>query len=455
MKRKKGKCVIPVLVVTMWVIIVVSCAFAAKAVTVYPSVETTPTRHAGDTADDTCIWIHPEKEELSLIIGDDKKGGVCVWDLSGEERQYIDEESDMNNLDIRYNFQLGNKIISIIGVVNESDHSLNFYTVNPVTRLLEPVGIVALEKEKPYGGCMYHNPDTNKFYFFVNWKDGTVQQWELDGKSGFVKGSMVREFNVGSQVEGCVADDELAYFYIGEEDVALWKYGAEPSDGDTRTMVDSVDTAKGGHLTADVEGVTLYYGKNKEKGYIICSSQGNSTFQVYHRSTNKYIGSFTIGATKQIDEVTETDGCDVSNVDLGGIFSKGIFVAHDHSNDGTDHSNHKLVKWEEIADKLNLRIDTDYDPREGTNTAPKIQDIKDKKVKVNETLKFKVLAKDKEGNDLTYYGFDLPKGAIFRPDTQEFEWKPDNTQIGKHEIKFVVTDGYLIDSETVEIKVIP
>eukprot|EP00831_Metopus_contortus_P028950 TRINITY_DN2391_c0_g1_i1.p2 TRINITY_DN2391_c0_g1~~TRINITY_DN2391_c0_g1_i1.p2 ORF type:complete len:394 (+),score=36.46 TRINITY_DN2391_c0_g1_i1:248-1429(+) len=348
-------------------------------VTVYPTVETTPAHHVGDYADDTCIWIHPEDKDLGLIIGDDKHGGICVWNLDGTERQYIDSTSDMNNLDIRYNFKLGNQVVAVVGSVNENNKCISFYKVNPVTRLLEPVGDIPLNKEKPYGGCMYHDPSTGKLYFFVNWKDGLVQQWEVDGESGSIDGTMVRQFNVGSQVEGCVADDELSTFYIGEENVGLWKYSAKPNGGSNRIMVDSVDASKGGNLTADVEGVTLYYGKDEDEGYVICSSQGNSTFQVYKRENNKYKGSFTIGATSKIDAITETDGCDVSNVDLGELFPKGVFVAHDHDNEGAESSNHKLVPWEEIADKLDLDVCTDYDPTDGDNHKPEIEDIDDQK----------------------------------------------------------------------------
>ncbi len=324
--------------------------------TVKPSVETNPAHHIGDTADDMCIWINPDDKWLSLVIGDDKEGGLCVWNLDGTENQYLDPESDMNNLDIRYDFNLGNQKIPLIGVVNENGMCLSFYTVDSDTRLVRNIGSIPLNKENPYGGCMYLSDVTKQFYFFVNWKDGTVQQWQLDGASGEIIGSLARTFNVGSQVEGCVADDQMGYFYIGEEDLGVWKYDAEPDGGSNRTMVDSVDKKAGGHLTADVEGMTIYYGKDENEGYLIVSSQGNSTFQVYDRKSNKHLHAFTVGATELIDETTETDGCDVSNVDFGGPFSEGVFIAHDHINDCTDRTNVKLVPWKEIKDAIDSRI---------------------------------------------------------------------------------------------------
>lgn len=425
--------------------------FASDEVkTVYPVVETTPAHNIGDNADDTCVWINPDKKGDSLIIGDDKHGGLITWNLDGSENQYLDAKSYLNNLDIRYNFKLKNQSVALIGAVNESDKCLSFYKVNSVTREVVKIGNIALDKEKPYGGCMYKSPKTGKFYFFVNWKDGTVQQWELNGDSGTIKGNLSRTFNVGSQVEGCVADDELGTFYIGEEDVGLWKYGAEPSDGNKRTSVDNVTD---GHLTADVEGVTLYYGSDKNKGYIICSSQGNNTFQVYDRKSNKFLGAFTVGATDTIDETTETDGCDVSNVDFGGQFSNGMFICHDHSNDGTEYSNHKVVPWKSIAKALNLSKDSSYNPTKGSNRAPKMESIKDVSVKANHTISFTIKTSDPDNNDLDHYAINLPDGAVFNEKTKQFSWTPTATQIGTYKVKFVVTDGYEIDDKSVEIKV--
>lgn len=424
-----------------------------NVVTVYPSVETTTSHHQGDTADDTCIWIHPENKKLSLVIGDDKDGGIISWNLDGSEHQYTTKSKNMNNLDIRYNFKLGNQIVALVGIVNETDQSINFYKVNPVTRLIESVGEIKLDYKKPYGGCMYHSSLTDKYYFFVNWKTGLVQQWELNGKSGMVTGKKVRELKVSSQVEGCTADDDLRKFYLGEEEVGLWKFDAETDASTKGILVDSTDASKGGHLTADIEGITLYQCKDKDKGYVICSSQGNNTFQIYERKTNKYVGLFHIGSKGLIDEVTETDGCDVTNVDLGGVFKKGLFVAHDHTNDETDYSNHKYVAWEEIANKLNLYIDDSFNPTEGDNKKPKINDIKDKNVKVGQEIILKIKAVDEDGHKLDYYALNLPKGAQFNTYTHEFKWIPTKDQVGKHKIKFIVSDGYLLDNEKVTIKV--
>lgn len=345
-------------------------ATAFSTVSVLPTVETDPSHHPGDTADDTAIWIHPTDTSLSLVIGDDKDGGLMVYGLDGRELQYI-SGTNYNNLDLRYNFPLAGQFsggtphqkVALIGVGDETNKQIDFFKVNPATRTLESAGSIATANGLvPYGSCMYCSPVNGKYYYFVNAKSGVTQQWEIrDGGGGIVVGALVREFDVGSQTEGCVADDILAHFYIGEETVGIWKYGAEPADGSARTQVDKTGT--GGNLTADVEGLSIYYVGNNT-GYLIASSQGNSTIEVYARAgSNTFLGNFRIVANGTIDEVTGTDGLDVTNFPLGGGFARGLFVAHDASNSGATASNCKYVPWESIAGALGLTIDTSWDPR--------------------------------------------------------------------------------------------
>ncbi len=79
----------------------------------------------------------------------------------------------------------------------------------------------------------------------------------------------MRSFTVGSEAEGCVADDDTGALYISEENEALWRYAAEPEEATAREAVD-VLTGAGGHLVNDVEGVTLV-DQADGAGYIIVS----------------------------------------------------------------------------------------------------------------------------------------------------------------------------------------
>jgi 3-phytase len=252
-----------------------------------------------------------------------------------------------------------------VGVGDELGRQIDFFKVNPGTRRLEPAGSIdPADGLVPYGSCMYHSSVSGKHYYFVNAKSGVVQQWELrDGGSGAgqVVGDLVRSFTVGTQPEGCVADDFLGHVYVGEEAVGIWKFGAEPGAGAARTQVDH--TGPDGHLVADVEGLAIYYA-GADRGYLLASSQGNSTIAVYTREGgNAFVGSFRVEANGTIDGVTGTDGLEVTSFGMSGAFPNGLLAVHDNANDGGSASNIKYVLWDPIAGALGLLMDTSVDPR--------------------------------------------------------------------------------------------
>jgi len=352
----------------------------AEVFEVMATVETDPVPHSGDRADEPAVWVHPTDPNRSVIIGtdkDDAAGGLAVYDLAGRQISFA-AGGKMNNIDVRYNFPLAGEKVDIIAVGNRTDDSIAVYTIDPNTRLLSDVAArtISIGLEEAYGFCLYHSWRTGKYYAFVNDKNGEVEQWELFANtSGKVDAFLVRSFDVGSQTEGMVADDQLGYVYIGEEDVGIWKYGAEPAaptDNAGRVLVDS--TEDGGHLAADVEGLTIYYAGRFE-GYLIASSQGEGspgnplidTFAVYRREgDNEHVMNFRIVENNAlgIDRVSNTDGITVTNAPLGSRFPQGIFVAQDGSNSG-DNQNFKVVRWESIATAVTpgLAIDVEWNPR--------------------------------------------------------------------------------------------
>ena len=275
--------------------------------------------------------------------------------MTGSEVQFL-ADGRLNNVDLRYNFMLDGELVTLVATGNRTDDSIAIYKVDSMTGTLSnvtvgggiSVGIVV------YGSCMFKSHVSGKTYVFVNSKLGEVEQWELfDNGSGIVDGTMVRSFDVGTQSEGCVADDEYSALYIGEENVALWRYGAEPADGSIRTLVDV--TGAQGHLTADVEGLCIYHASDGS-GYLAASSQGSSEYVLYQREgDNKYVGTFNIVPGNGIAGTSHTDGIEVTNVGLGPAFPEGMFVAHDDV-----EINFKLVPWQAIASAFSppLTIDT-------------------------------------------------------------------------------------------------
>jgi 3-phytase len=354
----------------------------AEVFQVMAAVETDPVSHGGDIADDAKVWIHPSEPNQSVIIGTDKhgvEGGLSVYDLAGRQIFFV-KDGKMNNVDVRYNFPMGKMKVDIIAASNRTNDSIAFYTIDPETRRLKNIAArtISIGIDEAYGFCLYQSWRTGKYYAFVNDKNGEVEQWELfDNRSGKVDAIRVRSFDVGTQTEGIVADDQLGYLYVGEENVGIWKYGAEPNnpaDKAYRVPVDSTNTNADGHLVADVEGLTIYYARGTD-GYLIASSQGEdhpthtlaNTFAVYRRDgKNEYIMSFRLirNTALGVDGVSNTDGIGVANVFLGSAFPKGVFVAQDGHNSG-GNQNFKLVPWEKIATAKspNILIDTGWNPR--------------------------------------------------------------------------------------------
>jgi 3-phytase len=146
----------------------------------------------------------------------------------------------------------------------------------------------------------------------------------------------------------------------GRGKVAIWDYGAEPGDG-----IDRRATARVGEhgLTADIEGLTIYYAPGG-KGYLLASSQGSSTINVYERSgDHAYILTIDPKAAGTIDDIADSDGLDVTNQPTSSLFPRGFLVVQDGKNDG--HQNFKLFAWEDVAGDR-LVVDMTSSARWGT-----------------------------------------------------------------------------------------
>jgi 3-phytase len=322
---------------------------------VVATAETEPVPNAGDAADDAAVWIDPTDPGRSAIIGTDKGGvggvgGIAVYDLAGDLIEYR-ADGRMNNVDLRDGFPLAGQSVSLVTAGNRTDNTIAVYRFEPATRTLVDVAARAISPGvRAYGSCMYRSPTTGSFFVVVTSKTGDVEQWELfesPSSAGLVDARLVRSFAVGSQTEGCVADDDLGRLYLAEGDVGIWRYAAEP-DGDTsRVSVDMV--GPGGHLAADVEGLALAR-EADGAGYLVAASQGDRSFAVYRRQDdNDFVRTVRIKDGEAIDAPSGMDGIDAVTESLGPAFPHGLLVVHDGTNEDAGapaNQNYKLVPLE-------------------------------------------------------------------------------------------------------------
>lgn len=312
--------------------------------------EPTPQHKNDDSADDPAIWIHPADPSKSVIIGTDKKGGLGTYNLSGELLNYYPHGA-MNNCDLRCGFILNSEPTGILAASNRSKHSIALYKISEggVLDSIHSRTIVSEVVDDVYGLCMYKSPVSGKFFVFLNSKAGEIEQWELFESNNKVDAKLVRSFNVETQTEGMVADDSTAIVYIGEEVAGIHKFDAEPNGSVTGKMLAN-STIENPDIHYDIEGLTIYP-TDSINGYLIASSQGSYSYAVFERQgDNKYLGSFRI-VDGTLDGVEETDGIDVTSVNLGPDYPKGLFVVQDGYNyEGKKliSQNYKFISWTEI-----------------------------------------------------------------------------------------------------------
>jgi 3-phytase len=358
------------------------------------SVFASGTTGLAGTADDPAIWVHPTNPALSVVIGTNKNtsGGLHIFDLQGNQLQFV-AGGKHNNVDVRYGFPFGGTRVDLVSACDRNNNTIDIYTINPATRALTQAGTIQ-SRIDVYGYAMYHSRTTDKYYALVASGDG-LEQWELVDRGGSIGGVLVRTIPLTTTVEGIVADDELGDLYLAEESTGIYKYRADPGQGNARVTVDLVGSSS--QLVEDVEGLAIYYRPNGT-GYLIASSQGNNRFTVYRREApNAYLGTFRI-ADGPLGDANDTDGIDVINMPLGSLYPLGLFVAQ---NDDRDF---KMVAWEDIAAALGLAIHSDgYDVRgagcgsvAGVVVAPPSANVE-----VGASLQLVATAEDSEGSPLT------------------------------------------------------
>ena len=296
------------------------------------SVEPALPPFAGDgavMADDPAIWVHPSDASRSLLFLSDKERGIYVFDLQGRQLQHVDFGTALNNIDVRRGCQLGGELVDVVAGNLRDAGKLALLRIdadaapgNVLSTLCDPTSSGNDLSDDSYGFTLYRRPtDGTLFAFDKSKSSAPVRQWRIDRASGQVRTTLVRELRdvtIGV-AEGFVADDLLGFVYLTEEARGIHKYYADP-DNPVQTRLAFFGSDDGS--VADREGLALY-ACGSGTGYLVLSSQGNSTFMVYERQgTNRLVRRFrAVGATG-------SDGLEVSAAPLPG-FPDGIAIVHD------------------------------------------------------------------------------------------------------------------------------
>ncbi len=313
------------------------------------SAETDPVITKGDSADDPAIWFNSKDPKKSLIFGTDKNSGIYVYDIEGNALSYS-ALGRINNVDLRekdgtVHLVTSNRSTSTLDYwLFPADDLFNYFKNKPLNSFSEDIRHVQLKAGMDiYGICM-GLVGGNLRAILTEEEGKTIQYWDLKARE--IIGTIditAEETNVplfGNEAEGCVIDDENEHIIISREGMRgiLNAY-----DANTLEFIKVIDS-RSGNIGGDPEGVTVYKTTDKE-GFIIVSSQGDSKFNLYNRQFPfDYIRSFTV------NDVTDTDGIDVTNKSIDGLFPKGFLVVQDGYN-SPDNQNFKIVDMDQVLKK--------------------------------------------------------------------------------------------------------
>ncbi len=321
----------------------------ARVKVVRPSFETTPVQSLDDAADDPAIWLHPTAPEQSLILGTDKKSGIGVYNLKGEQVQFLPLGLP-NNVDIRQNVSIAEWQGDIAAASNRLGDVISFMSVTE--HGVSPLGVAPASLMEPYGFCLGVLDDA--VLAFVTYKTGEAVAHHVQQVEGGIKAPVVGSIKFDSQLEGCVVDDARRRIYIGEEETGIWTASLRWKGKKLKfSRAKSIDDFKGiSGIAPDVEGMSLYLGTRDK--YLVVSSQGNDSYAVYDAKSYKFRGRFRVSANGAIDGSQETDGLTVSSANLGANFPHGLLVVQDGFNGVSTPQNFKLIDWREVEQALGL-----------------------------------------------------------------------------------------------------
>lgn len=332
---------------------------------VLPDLETDPSPYPGDSIDDVAIWYDASDPDKSVVIATLKASnqrpvlptGLLTYDLAGNQLQFLPGGTP-NNIDLRPGFQTPDATISLIVASHWFTGEIGIYRFNSETRSIALVNLFETGVDKLRGLCMAEYND--QFYYFAVGGTGQVEQYRV---ASLDRVEFERRWDLGSEAEGCVADDTEGRIYIAEENVGIWSLPVDPTKESKPALFDK--TRLFGPLKKGIEGLAIL--THEANRYLVASVQNKSRFAIYDLADQSYVGTFRVNATdgtketkgtdgiEGIDGVTHTDGIEIFNSPLGKLFPNGLVVVHDDDNQHSKlqpNQNFKFISRNQLLDAL-------------------------------------------------------------------------------------------------------
>ena len=293
----------------------------------------------------------------SLIIGTDKatNGRLYAFDLQGNIVGQSIILQRPNNVDIAYGMLINGKKVDVAVTTEREANKLRIFSL-PDLQPIDNGGIPVYVGEAlraPMGIAIYNRKSDKAIFAIISRKNGPsgtyLWQYQLtDNGNGAVTGTVVRKFGNYSglqEIEAIAVDNDLGFVYYSDEKFGMRKYYANPA------LQNNTELAAFGQgdFLSDNEGIAIY-NTSATTGYILVSNQQANNFKVYPREgTATNVNQHPLLATVPTSTIL-CDGADVTNLNLGGSFSKGLFVAM--SNGRVFH----YYGWQQIQQSIDSQM---------------------------------------------------------------------------------------------------
>ncbi|MEL7188722.1 MAG: phytase [Pseudomonadota bacterium] len=304
--------------------------------TVMAVAETVPVGTVNeDAADDPAIWRNAADPSASLIVGTDKKAGLHVYNLKGEQLSFL-AGAGLNNVDL-IELADGRVLVAASDRADTASAHIHLSFLDTQTGTLTFAGRRSVGPGEGYGICFGGVNDAGEVTIYSAPKEGFIYETRFNPDVADTAQKTLTK--VPSQPEGCVADQRTDTLYIGEEAAGIWAIDLATG---SKQLVAETGT---GILVADVEGLALAP-EGENGGYLVASSQGDNAYAVYTLPSMEPLGRFRI-AQGVFGSAEETDGIELDPRSFGDEFPGGLFIAQDGVNP-PNAQNFKYVRWDEI-----------------------------------------------------------------------------------------------------------
>ena len=318
------------------------------------SAETAPVGTENeDAADDPAIWRNAADPSASLIVGTDKRAGLHVYNLAGEQISFM-QGAGLNNVDL-VELADGRVLAAASDRSDLENAHIRLALLDTKAGTLDEFARLPVGDGEGYGVCMGDPASDGSVDIYSAPKNGVIYHNQVRLTSAadeegvrFESEELGEIARVPSQPEGCVVDPRSNTLYIGEEAAGIWAIDLASRE---KSLVAPTGT---GMLVADVEGLALAP-DGEDAGYLVASSQGDNAYAVYSLPGHEPLGRFRIGEG-EFGSTEETDGIALDPRGFGPGFPAGLFIAQDGLN-APSAQNFKLVRWDAVLEQL-AREDT-------------------------------------------------------------------------------------------------